>query len=236
MPVRRAVGGAVGLALLSVIPVAWSFLVTPSSTTLANRGFVQGPIDWEPISLPAALALALAVVLIAALVGGSVGGLVWRWRPFAGAAAALVTAWATGILTLPMAAAALGIHLRAGIVCFFGCESLLRDDKPLGGVQAYAEFVLGTLALLQSFVWPALAVLLVLFVLPSWIRGRAAPRPRLPRTVAVAAFAAVQGFPLVWVAATGHGGVVPYLCLSLGIVAWTVWMSRSSRAPNRAAA
>jgi hypothetical protein len=180
VPLRRAVGGAVVLALISVIPVAWSFLAMPPSTTLANPRFVQGPIDWQPISFPIALALALVVVVIAALVGGSLGGLTWRWRPFAGAVAALVTAWATGIVTLPMAAAALGVHLRTGIVCFFGCESLLRDDKPLGGAQAYGEFVVGTLAILQYFVWPAIGVVVVVFVLPSWVRGRAAPRPRLP--------------------------------------------------------
>jgi hypothetical protein len=234
VPVSSAVAVAVGLALLAVIPVAGSLLVEPSPTTLANSGFAQGPIDWQPISLPAALALALVVVLIAALVGGSLGGLVWRWRRFAGAVGALVTAWATGIVMLPLAAAALGIHLRAGIVCVMGCESLLRDDKPFGGAKAYGEFVVGTLAILWAFVWPGLLILFAVFVLPWWIRGRAAPRPRLPLTIAIAAFAAVHGFPLLWAAPTGHGGTVPYVCLSLGVVAWTVWMARGSRAPIKA--
>src|SRR6478752_8406288 len=142
--IASAVGAAVALALFSVPPVAWSFLYQPPEWALRNSGFVQGPIDWQPMAPLAAVAVALAVVVPSAVVGGLVGGLAWRWRRFAGASMALASAWATGIIILPLASALLGVHFRTGIVCLMGCESLLRNDSPFGGPMAYVEFLAAT--------------------------------------------------------------------------------------------
>lgn len=224
--ILHAVGAAVVLSLLSVVPVASSFLLRPPDRALRNSGWVQGPIDWQPMEPSAAVALACAVVVSSAVVGGLAGGLVWRWRRFAGAAVALTSAWAGGVMTLPVAAAALGVHLRTGIVCVMGCETLLRDDRPFAGPVAYLEFLAGTIFVLWSVVLPALIVLVVVRVLFAWVRGRAAARPRLPLIPSVLAFAAGHGIALVWTASAGGGGFVPYLSLTIGVVAWATWMDR----------
>jgi len=225
----RAVGAAVGLALLSVLPVAWSLLMAPPETALENEGFVQGPIDWLPMAPESAVVLALAVVVPSAVVGGLVGGLIWRWRRFAGAAVALASAWSAGVVLLPVAASALGIHLRAAIVCAFGCESLLRDDQPFGGLIAYATFLAGTFFLVMSVIVPAAVALIVVGVLFARVRGRPAVRPRLPLVPSVIAFAAVHGIALVWTVIVTPSGLVVYFCLALGVVAWTIWMTEGVR-------
>jgi hypothetical protein len=225
----RAVGGAVGLALLSVVPVAWSLLLAPPGSALENSGFVQGPIDWRPIAPISAALLALVVVVPSAVVGGFAGGLIWRWRRFAGGAVALASAWFTGIVLLPVAASMLGIHLRAAIVCVMGCESLLRDDRPLGGLFAYGVFVAGTFFLVWSVVVPVAVALIVVRVLYAWVRGRSVARPRLPLLQSMVAFSAVHGVALVWTVAVTFGGLIAYLSLALGVVAWTTWMTRGGR-------
>jgi hypothetical protein len=224
-----AIGSAVMLALLSVVPVAWSLMISPTPAVLRNSGFVQGPIDWQPIAPLAALALALTVVVSSAAVVGFLGGLVWRWRRFAGAAAALASAWAVGIVALPMAAAALGVHLRTGIVCVMGCEVMLHDDRPFAGPIAYGEFLAATIFFLSSLVSLALIILVVVFVLPSWVRGRPAARPRPPLIPSVIVFAGAHGIVVVWTANATPGGLVAYLFLSAGVVVWTLWMDRERR-------
>jgi hypothetical protein len=230
----RMTGAAVVLALFSAVPVAWSFLVRPPDSVLRNAGYVQGPIDWQPMAPLAAFALALAVVIPAAVVGGMAGGLVWRWRRFAGSSVALATAWATGILILPIAAAVLGLHLRTGIVCLAGCDTLLRDDHPFGGPYAYANFLAGTFAFVWSLVLPVLVFLVVVRVLFDWARGRPAARPSLPLILLVGAFAVAHGIAVLWFAGITSGGLVPYVVLSVGVIAWAAWMDdRDSKAGSK---
>lgn len=216
------------LAVCSVAPVAWSLLAQPPEGVLRNSGFVQGPIDWEPMSVIDAIELALAAVISSAIIGGLLGGLVWQWRRFAGAAAALASAWATGIVALPLLASLLGIHLRTGIVCITGCESLLRDDQPFAGPIAYLEFLAGTFFFLASLFVPAMLLLVAVTVLPAWLRGRPAVRPR-PRLIpSVVIFAVAYGMGTLWTGGSGFpAGLIPYLSLSIGVVAWTIWMRRS---------
>ena len=70
----------------------------------------------------------------------------------------VTVAWMLGILLLPIAAGVLGIPLRSGIVCLFGCTAYLRDDQPLSGVLAYGQLVVASVV-----TGPALAVPAVLF-------------------------------------------------------------------------
>jgi len=224
--IRDAVAAAVVLAALSAPLVAWSFLLRPPDWVLRNEGWAQGAIDWRPVAVEGAVALALSGAVPSAVVAGLAGSVVWRWRRFAGAAVALATGWATGIVMLPVAASVLGVHLRTGIVCAMGCEALLRDDRPFGGVSAYAIFLAGTLAFQWSVVAPVLVGLVVLRVLLDWVRGRPALRPRPPLIVWVVAFAVAHGIALVWVVLVTPAAVVPYLLLSAGVVVWASWMDR----------
>jgi len=214
------------LAVLSAPLVAWSFLVRPPDWVLRNEGWAQGAIEWRPVAVESAVGLALFAAIPSAVVAGLAGSLVWRWRRFAGAAVALATGWATGLVILPVAASALGVHLRTGIVCAMGCEALLRDDRPFGGVSAYAMFLAGTLAFQWSLVVPVLVGIVVLRVLLDWVRGRPALRPRPPLIVWVIAFAAVHGIALGWVVLVTPAAVVPYLVLSAGVVVWVAWVDR----------
>jgi hypothetical protein len=227
--VARAVGAAIGLALLSVVPVTWSLLLAPPEWAIRNSGFVQGPIDWLPMAPESAFVLSLATVLPSAVVGALAGGLVWRWRRFGGAAVALASGWAAGVVILPMAAAVLGVHLRAATVCVMGCQSLLRDDRPFGGVIAYGWFLAGTFFLAWSAIVPAAVVLIVISVLFAWVRGRPAVRPRLALIPSVIAFAAVHGIALVWIVLVTPGVLLPYVSLAIGVVAWTIWLNQGGR-------
>jgi hypothetical protein len=226
--VGRSIRTAVLLALVSVIPVAGSFLIPPSENALRNVGFQTGPIDWQPMSPVGAVLLALAAVLPSAVVGGAIGGFAWRRNRYVAAALALASAWATGIVVMPPAAAVLGIHLRAGIVCVMGCESLLRDDRPFLGILGYAEFMFGTALFAYSIVLPVLVLGIALIALSAWVRGRPALPPRPPLIPFVIAFAVLHGLGLVAMATTGLGGLVPYAAVSIGVVVWTVSMQRAA--------
>lgn len=244
--IRKAVMPAMILAALSVAPVALALEVIPSDVVLANTGWAAGPIDWRPMDPIHAIALSIVVVLAAAVAGGAVGSFALRSGPIWGGVAALTTAWAAAIITLPLAAAALSVHLRTGIVCVMGCEAMLRDDQPLGGPAGYAMFVLGT----AIVVWPLVAVAVIAAVVgtvaPVLRRRSPEPIPRptassLPaspiirshilRATAVGGFAVAHGAGLALTASSGQNGLVPYVCLSVGVVAWVIWLeSRSARA------
>jgi hypothetical protein len=227
--IRQAVGVAVALALVSVVPVAWSFLQAPNDVErLANEGYITPPVDWQPLPPHEALVLALAAVIPAALVGGTAGGLAWRWRRLAGAAVALLTAWPVAIVVLPLAAAVLGIHLRSGISCFTGCDALLRDDEPLGGPYAFLNYAMLFVLFIPSAIVPGVIAVVVSKFLADW-----AVRPTIVLVVSLLVLAAVYGFPA---AASGPGAVIPYVVLVVGVVIWTIWMDRHDPRPTPAPA
>jgi hypothetical protein len=246
--IRGGILGAVVLALLSIVPVALSLEMAPPADHLANRGFASGPIDWQPIGPIDAVILSALVVLIAAIVGGAVGALAWRWSRIGSGVSALAIAWATAIVAMPLAAAALGIHLRTGIVCVMGCEALLRDDQPLGGVTAYTEFLMGTAIIVSPII--ALGAIAALVLAVASVRRRnpaeapqeatrsiaSEPPPRPRRLVlgsAIAGFAAIHGAGIGLTSSSGQTGLIPYLCLTAGVVAWAVWIDRP---PSRGSA
>jgi hypothetical protein len=237
--IRRAPGAAVMLALLSIAPVAASFNLAPPADLIANKRFASPPIDWQPIDIVHALVLAMVAVLVAALVGGIAGGFTWRRSPIWAGIVALATAWAAALGVLPVVAAVVGIHLRTGIVCIFGCEALLREDQPFGGLAAYAEFILGTAAL----TWPVIglaAIGIVIMTIMS-VRRRSGPTgpatsPSVPITrlrlvVPLGAFAVIHGAGIAALSSSRQTGLIPYVCLSIGVVIWAAWLHRSSAGP-----
>jgi hypothetical protein len=243
IPIRPAVAAAVLLASISIIPVALSLQLTPPAELLANVHWAKPPIDWRPMRAIEAVALTTIVVLVGALIGGAIGGFVWRSGRIWGGVAALASAWAASIVVMPLSAAALGIPLRTGIICIFGCEALLRDDQPFGGPVAYVEFLIGTAIL----AWPliVLSVIVVVVVTIAAVLGRhsadggqvvtVAPagaargiRSRAAVLLALAGFALVHGAGLALTAASGQTGVIPYVCLSFGVLAWAAWMDHRS--------
>jgi hypothetical protein len=246
IPIRAGVLSAVALALLAIAPVAFSLAIEPAADRIANRGFASGPIDWRPMEPIEAVVLSAVVVFAAAMVGGAVGTLAWRWSRIGSGVSALVSAWATAIVAIPLAAAALGIHLRTGIVCIMGCEALLRDDQPLGGVMAYAEFLMGT-AIIVSPIIGLGAIAAVVWAAASVRRRNSAearpdgtpgigpaPSPRKRRLVlgsAISLFAVVHGAGIGLTSSTGQTGLIPYVCLTVGVVAWAIWIDR--RSPGR---
>jgi hypothetical protein len=243
--IRSGVLAAVALAALSIVPVALSLDMPPSADRLANRGFASGPIDWRPIGSSDAVLLSTLVVLIASLIGGTVGTLIWRKSRPAGGVSALASAWATAIVAMPPAAAALGIHLRTGIVCIMGCEALLRDDQPLGGITAYTEFLMGTAIVVSPII--ALGAIAAVVWAAASVRRRSLaeeaddamrtdaspPRPRRRRLVLgsmILGFAVVHGAGIGLTASSDQTGLIPYLCLTAGAIAWALWLDhRSSR-------
>jgi len=227
-----SVGTALVLAILAALPVAWSFLLRPDAD-LSNAGFAAEPVDWRPVDPLSALILAVTVLVSCAIVGGVAGAFAWRWRRTVGACVALVTAWATGILLLPLAAAVLGIHLRTGILCFLTpCDALLRDDRPLDGAYGYVNFVAGNVFFVGSGVLGYLIGLAVVYVLAAGVRRRFETRPVLPVIVWLLGFAIAHGMALL-ISAQTSGALIPYVVLTIGVVAWTVWMDRAERSANR---
>jgi hypothetical protein len=237
--IRGGVLAAMVPALLSIVPVALSLEMPPPAGPLANRGFASGPIDWLPIGPIDALLLSALVVLAAGVVGGVAGTLVWRWSRIGSGVSALASAWATSIVAMPLAAAVLGIHLRTGIVCIMGCEALLRDDQPLGGISAYAEFLMGTAIIVSPIIALAAIAAVVLAVASVRRRNPAGAQPeatpggastappragRLFLGSAIAGFAVIHGAGIGLTASSGQTGLIPYVCLTVGVVAWATWV------------
>jgi hypothetical protein len=235
MPTGPPILIALGLAAIAIVPVALSFDLQPPANAIANDAFASPPIDWRPLDLVQSLALAAIVCVLAAVVGSAIGAAAWRRQPIVSGPAALAAAWATGVVSLPLVAAALGIHLRTGIVCVMGCESWLRDDQPLGGFAGYAMFVLGS----AIVVWPVvlgvgIVIAIVTIVASRRPRGgELAPqpggRPRLLLLLgAFAGFAIIHGAGIGLMASTQQIGLVPYVSLSVGTALWIVLLDRSA--------
>jgi len=234
VPIGRSLSIALGLAAITVLPIALSFNVTPPDDAISNKGFVSGPIDWRPLDLAPSLALAAVASLLSAVGGTVIGTYAWRHRPILAGPAALAAAWAAGVISLPLVAGLLGIHLRTGIVCVMGCEAWLRDDQPFGGLAGYAMFVLGSAVVVWPVVLVAGIVIAVATILSSArVRGSTTPRGSLGRPrllfllAAFAGFAVIHGAGIGLTASTQQTGLIPYVCLSLGTAVWLVLMHRA---------
>jgi len=238
-PIGRPLSIALGLAAIAALPVALSFNVAPPNHAIANEGFVSAPIDWRPLDLVPGLALAAVASLLGAVVGSVIGTYAWSRRPIVAGPAALAGAWAAGVISLPLVAAGLGIHLRTGIVCVMGCEAWLRDDQPLGGFAGYAMFVLGSAIVVWPVVLGAGIVIAVATILSSrGVRGSSTPRRSLGRPrlllllAAFAGFAVIHGAGIGLMASSGQTGFIPYVSLSLGTAIWLVLLHRAWKQPE----
>ena len=110
-------------AVLSIIPVAWSLQM--------RTGRLAGHLaDWRPMGWPGALALPGCAYLTAAVIGGYLGGRARVAHRVGGALIALAIAWPIGIAVLPAAATAVGVPLRAGIMCIDGCTRTSATASP----------------------------------------------------------------------------------------------------------
>lgn len=205
--VQRAgpVGTALGLGLLSVPFVVWTLLQVPDAWKLANEGYVQGPIDWRPMTLVQAIVLTVAAVLPAAAAGGWSASRVRpsdrRFRVLV----AIAVPWAVAVVLLPAVAWAVGVPLRAGIVCTFGCDVMLRSDQPWSGAVAYVQ-----MALTGTFLFWGVAVAGA----AVWVLGELQLRTAM---ILAVVFAHAEQH---WVAILWGGGWLPYAALAAGVVIW----------------
>jgi hypothetical protein len=207
-PAERTIGGyvesvalAVGLALVSVVPVAWALQIGPDSLILEQ-------LDWHPLGTEQVLLLAVGSVIPAGVLGGAIGGLVWTRRQTVAPVVALSVAWITGIVALPLVAAALDIPLRSGIGCLVGCVAHLRDDNPLGGLAAYGETLMTWPFTIFYLVIPGALLLL----------ARRFRRAALWMATWLSAHAVLHVY-------TVHGDASAiYAVLTLGVVLWTGWL------------
>jgi hypothetical protein len=197
----ESVALAVGLALVSVVPVAWALQIGPDS-------FILEQVDWHPLGTEQVLLLAVGSVIPAGVLGGAIGGLVWTRRRTIAPVVALSVAWITGIVALPLVAAALDIPLRSGIGCLVGCEVHLRDDNPLGGFPAYGETLM---------TWPFTIFYLVV---PSALLLLA--RRFRKAALWMAAWLSVHAVLHIYTI-LGDAGAI-YAVLMLGVVLWTGWL------------
>lgn len=200
---------AVLLALASVVPVALVLQTGLPQSVIQSVG-------WHPLGTGQVLALALGAVIPAAVLGGAVGGLVWMRRPVLAPAAALTTAWFTGIVALPVVATWLEIPLRAGLECFLDCSARLRDGDPAGGLSAYAESLLGLPFTIYLLIVPG-----VLFLAARYSR-----RPVLWVAAWLSLHVALHPFSIA-------GAVPIYAMLLIGVVLWSAWLwARDTRLPR----
>ena len=203
------------MALLSIVPVAWSLQLPP------REGWQR--VGWEPIDWPDALVLAACASLVAALAGGALGGLVRVHHRVTGALIALAIAWPVGIIVLPLAADAFGVWLRTGIQCIDRCQEYLSDAEPWGGPGTYATgAVWGVIAIL-----PAVAALVLLVM--AGIAGKYGGVVT-GVVLAVLAYGALHFFSLL------DGGAISFACLGFGVIAWSVWLDARDRRRGKVAA
>jgi len=125
------------------------------------HGFPPNP----PVTLEVAVRLAVVAVLVAGLAGGSVGKLLARGHPVLGVAAAAATAWASAIITLPIAASVLGISYRVSWYCISTCLDM-NSDAPSSGLDAYIQSVMLTT------IGPAWVALVLVFLAVVMSRSR----------------------------------------------------------------
>ena len=193
---------AVVFGLLSVPIVAWSLVQAPAD-------WVQDIVHAPPIGWSDGITLALCSTVGAALVGGGLGGLVVRRHPVAATLLAIGTAWPVGIAMLSLVAATFGIGLRTGIQCIDTCTPYITDQDPLSGLAASFEVVFYSAFFL---IFPAAFAGLLAAGAFAGRRGN----------VLVGSALVVAGYGALYFWSLLLGGGPAFVCLALGVVAWTV--------------
>jgi hypothetical protein len=193
---------AVVFGLLSVPIVAWSLVQAPADWV---QDIVHAPLlGWSD-----AVTLALCSTVAASLVGGGLGGLLVRRHPVAATLLAIGTAWPVGIAMLSLVAATLGIGLRTGILCIDTCTPSITDQDPLSGLAASVGVVVGSA---------------VFLIFPVAFAGLVAAGAFASRrgNVLVGSALVVAGYGALYFWSLLLGGGPAFVCLALGVVAWTV--------------
>ena len=187
---------------MSIVPVAWWLRQPPAYWELEPSG-------WHEITVVQAVVLAIAAVFPAALAGGLLAGRLVRRHPAVAAFVAMTVSWWIGIGVLPSAAGVLGIPYTGGFFCIDGCSTFLDYQEPFLGFAAYPLSLIWTAVL-----WPYLAVPLVLGIVALVVRRRV--------VTILFAIALHSGLS---VGSIALGGFLPYVCLAVGVLVWSVWLA-----------
>jgi hypothetical protein len=202
---------AIGLGLLSV-PLVAAGLIQPLPE------WKQQIVEAPPLGFVGATVLALASALTASLVGGSLGGTLVRTRPVAAVLVALATAWPLGIGMLSITGAALGIQIRAGVLCIDTCNAMVTSEDGFSGFSAYPESLLGAAVFVVPIV---LAVILLAVAVWLALRGRMMAGV----IVIVGAYAALHAMSIF------GGNGIPFACLAIGVTIWARLLHRADLNP-----
>jgi hypothetical protein len=190
-------------------PVALALVLSLISTPLVAVSLLDPPlagVDWEPMGLQAALLLAVLVVVPAGLAGGALGGRFLAGRPVLAVFLSLAVAWPVGISMLSIAAAALDVPLLIGSRVQWPYSAITEAEPLSGGVQYVGSVVGGFI-----FILPPILGLLSLGAARILAR-----RGHVGRGIALV----IAGYiALNWLSIT-FGGLIPFICLSVGVVVW----------------
>lgn len=121
----------------------------------------------------------------------------------------MTVSWWIGTGMLPLAAAVLGIPYTSGYFCIDWCTFFLDYQEPWLGFTAYPISFIWTVVL-----WPYLAVPLVIGVVALLVRRRL-----MTILFAIAFHSGLS------VGSIALGGFVPYVCLAVGVLAWSLWLA-----------
>lgn len=196
--------GPVRLALvfgLASVPVVTLAVASPTH----SADYVA-----KPVSLGDALTIAIAAVVAASLVGGLVGGRLTR-RPTLAILAALAMAWFVGVASLSVTPWLLGIRYEGTTVCIGICNSFVSSANPVSGATTWA---IG-LGMSLSMVVPLVIALLLL------VAARRATRLGDPSAAAVMLVIGHAVAQFMTFVGGGAPAVFVYVCLAVGVIAWT---------------
>jgi len=189
--------------LVSIPAVAASVFASPPAHAVAA-------IDWRPIEVGMAILLAAWAVLPASIVGGWLGGMLALTRPAASVLVAIASAWLLAIALLPIGAAVLAVPMQTAVVCIDACTVLLTYRNPASGLEAYATSMVVGLGIGGGGV-----IAVAVAGIGWWTTRRSGPTPRIIATVV--SYAAFHFWSILY-------GTLPFLCLSVGAVAWSRWL------------
>lgn len=157
-----------------------------------------------------AILLAAWAVLPAAIVGGWLGGMLVLTRPAASVLVAIASAWPLAIALLPIGAAALAVPMQTAVVCIDACTVELTYRNAASGLEAYITSMVAGMGIGGFGVIPA-----AIAGIGWWTTRRSGPTPRIIATVV--SYAAFHFWSVLY-------GTLPFLCLSVGAVAWSRWL------------